>query len=68
MTIIEQALVPKSPATKSEDGIVVTNDFIAVIDGSTSKTDRRHSRRMSNGRYAMTLVADYLRKMPADTS
>lgn len=68
MTIIEQTLVPKSPTTKSEDGIVVTNDFIAVIDGSTSKTDRRHSRRMSNGRYAMTLVADYLRKMPANTS
>ncbi len=68
MTIIEQTLVPKSPKTKSEDGIVVTNDFIAVIDGSTSKTDRRHSRRMSNGRYAMTLVADHIRQMPADTS
>lgn len=68
MTIIEQTLVPKSPTTKSEDGIVVTDDFIAVIDGSTSKTDRRHSRRMSNGRYAMTLVADYIRQMPADTS
>jgi glycerophosphoryl diester phosphodiesterase len=68
MTIIEQTLVPKSPTTKSEDGIVVTNDFIAVIDGSTSKTDRRHSRRMSNGRYAMTLVADHIRQMPADTS
>ena len=37
MKIIEQSVIPKSPAKKSEDGIVVTNDFIAVIDGN-----RRH--------------------------
>jgi glycerophosphoryl diester phosphodiesterase len=68
MTIIEQTLVPKNPTKKSEDGIVVTDDFIAVIDGSTSKTTRRHNRRMSNGRYAMTIVADYISHMAANTS
>jgi len=68
MKIIEQSLTPKSPARKSEDGIVVTSDFIAVIDGSTSKTSRRHHPCMSNGRYAMQTVARYIRKMPADTS
>ena len=68
MEIIEQNLVPKSPTTKSEDGIVVTADFIAVIDGSTSKTTRRHSRTMTNGRYAMTVIADYISHMKADTS
>lgn len=68
MQIIEQALVPKSPTQKSEDGIVVTADFLAVIDGSTSKTTRRHSRQMTNGRYAMTIVADYISHMPANTS
>lgn len=68
MTIIEQTNVPKSPVKKSEDGLVVTDDFIAVIDGSTSKTDRRHSRLMSNGRYAMSIVADHIRRMPANTS
>ena len=68
MTIIEQSLTPKNPRKKSEDGIVVTNDFIAVIDGSTSKATRQWSRRMSNGRYAMTLVSRVIRKMPADTS
>jgi glycerophosphoryl diester phosphodiesterase len=68
MQIIEQALVPKSPTTKSEDGLVVNPDFIAVIDGSTSKTTRRHNHRMSNGRYAMTIVADYISHMPANTS
>ena len=68
MTIIEQNLVPKNPAKKSEDGIVVTDDFIAVIDGSTSKTTRRYSRRMSNGRYAMSIIADFIRDMPKDYS
>ena len=53
---------------KSEDGIVVTNDFIAVIDGSTSKTPRHHRPFMSNGRYAMLLISRYIRKMPAQTS
>ena len=68
MTILEQTLIPKNPATKSEDGIVVTDNFIAVIDGSTSKTNRRHNSRMTNGRYAMTIVSDYVSSMPANTS
>lgn len=68
MKIIEQTIVPKNPAKKSEDGIVVTTDFIAVIDGSTSKTLRHHHPLMSNGRYAMRLISHYIRRMPADTS
>lgn len=64
MEIIEQALVPKNPKKKSEDGILVTPDFIAVIDGSTSKTDYRHSLFRSNGRHAMMLVSRYLRHAP----
>jgi glycerophosphoryl diester phosphodiesterase len=68
MTIIEQSLIPKNPQKKSEDGIVVTNDFIAVIDGSTSKATHQWSRLMSNGRYAMTIVSRLIRKMPADMS
>lgn len=68
MEIIEQALIAKNPNKKSEDGIVVTSDFIAVIDGSTSKTKRRHCPLMTNGRYAMLLISRYIRKMPANTS
>lgn len=68
MTILEQSVIPKNPQKKSEDGIVVTNDFIAVIDGSTSKTTRHHCPWMSNGRYAMTLISRYIRKMPPKTS
>ena len=68
MNIIEKSVIPKSPAKKSEDGIVVTNDFIAVIDGSTSKTSHRHLPWWSNGHYAMLLVSRYIRHMPADIS
>ena len=42
MEIIEQSIIAKHPSKKSEDGIVVTRDYIALIDGSTSKTDRRY--------------------------
>lgn len=49
---------------KSEDGIVVTADFIAVIDGSTSKSPLRHSMWRSNGRYAMQLISRYISRMP----
>ena len=68
MQIIEQNITPKNPAKKSEDGIVVTDDFIAVIDGSTSKSDRRYSCYRSNGRYAMELISSFIRKAPKDMS
>ena len=62
MEIIEQALVAKNPKKKSEDGIVVTKDYIAVIDGSTSKTNRRYSLFRSNGRYAMQIISRFIRQ------
>ena len=68
MEIIEQTLIPKSRTKKSEDGIVVSADFIAVIDGSTSKSQYRHSFFSSNGRYVMKLVSSYIRHMPKNTT
>ena len=68
MEIIEQACIAKNPKKKSEDGIVVTPDFIAVIDGSTSKSEYRHSLLRSNGRYAMQLISRYISRMPKDAS
>ncbi|WP_308243502.1 hypothetical protein [uncultured Prevotella sp.] len=41
MTIQEQFVCGKHTAADCEDGIVVTNDFVAVIDGSTSQTPKR---------------------------
>lgn len=68
MKIIEQATVAKSDKAKSEDCIVVTDDFVAVIDGSTSKSPTRISRWRSNGRYAMQLISKYIKQMAKDTS
>lgn len=73
MEIIEQTIVPKNPDRRSEDGIVATPDFVAVIDGSTSKSTRRchrelSLRRHSNGELAMLITARFIRKMKKDTS
>ena len=49
--------------------MVVTDDFIAVIDGSTSKTPKHLNPDMKNGRYAMMLISEYIREeLKADTS
>jgi glycerophosphoryl diester phosphodiesterase len=68
MEIIEQSCIGKGEQRKCEDGIVVTKDYIAVIDGSTSKTERRFSMFRSNGRYCMQLVSRYVRHAKGDLS
>lgn len=73
MNIIEQTVVPKNPKKRSEDGIVVTPEFVAVIDGSTSKSRRRchmdySLRKRSNGELAMRTIASFVKKMPKDIS
>ncbi|MGM9700759.1 MAG: hypothetical protein ACI3YX_04950 [Prevotella sp.] len=69
MQIIEQTVVGKhSPAT-CEDGIVVTPDFAAVIDGSTSKSPIRIDPTMSNGRLCMEAVVQFIRtRLAADAT
>ena len=66
MIIIEQTTVGKKNQQECEDGIVVNNGFVAVIDGSTSKTPTRIAAGMTNGRYCMELVSEYVNSMPAD--
>ena len=68
MKIIEYGFIPKNPAKKSEDIIIATNNFIAVIDGSTSKTKRHHCPFISNGRYAASIICYYIKNMPAEIS
>lgn len=68
MKIIEQQLLGKHLKNDCEDGIVVTPDFVAVIDGSTSKTEHRFNPEMKNGRYCMMLIAEFIRKMKSDIS
>lgn len=68
MTIIEQYLAGKHTQDDCEDGIVTTPHFVAVIDGSTSKTHRRFHPTMRNGRYAMMLLTSFIQEMRPDTS
>lgn len=68
MTIIEQSIIGKQSQETCEDGIVTTDDFIAVIDGSTSKSPVQLSTTMRNGRFAMLVVSETIKHMPADTT
>lgn len=68
MKITEQAIVGKKNREECEDGIVVNDNFITVIDGSTSKTPIRIKDGCSNGRYCMELIRRYIDTMPADIS
>ena len=65
MKIIEQLIVGKRDDETCEDGIVITDNFIAVIDGSTSKTSERVNPKMQNGRFTMQLVSDVVSSLPA---
>ena len=60
--IIESSIIGKKSPEACEDGMVVTDDFIAVIDGSTSKTPKHLNPDMKNGRYAMMLISEYIRE------
>ena len=62
MKIIESNIIGKKNQEACEDGLVITDDFIAVIDGSTSKTPKHLSPDMKNGRYAMMLISEYIRQ------
>ena len=62
MKIIESKIVGKKSQEACEDGMVITDDFIAVIDGSTSKTPKHLNPDMKNGRYAMMLISEYIRE------
>lgn len=69
MKIIESCIIGKKSPEVCEDGMVVTDDFIAVIDGSTSKTPKHLNPDMKNGRYAMMLISEYIQEeLKADAS
>ena len=69
MKIIENSKIGKKSPEACEDGMVVTDDFIAVIDGSTSKTPKHLNPDMKNGRYAMMLISEYIwEELKADAS
>lgn len=57
MQVIERFLAAKADGEEHcEDGIVLTDDFAAVIDGATDKTGRRYEG-MTGGRYELLTCA-----------
>ncbi len=66
MTIIEQSIIGKADAGHCEDGLVMSDAFVAVVDGSTSKSSLQFHPTMSNGQYCMRIVADFIRSMAAN--
>jgi len=63
MEIAEQFLAAKTGRPeRCEDGIVVTSEFAAVIDGGTDNTGHRYDG-MSGGRFAMLACADAVRSL-----
>lgn len=68
MNIIEKQLIGKKVyQTLCEDGIFISEDFIAVIDGVTSKGNLLWDGKKS-GVYAKNLIMDYLKSIPFDAS
>lgn len=63
--IVESFLKGKKNAASNEDGIIVTSDFAAVIDGATAKSNYRHNGK-STGRIAMELIRKAIRKLPSE--
>lgn len=66
MHIIEQFTEGKSKERPSEDRLCVTNDFCAVIDGSTSKAQPNQSGTHSTGWLAAKILSDTLTALPPD--
>nr|WP_242843104.1 hypothetical protein [Lacrimispora celerecrescens] len=72
--IIEQSIIPKHIGSNlCEDGLFVNENFIAVIDGVTSKgtltwpeNPRDSSGSMTSGCYAKEVLLDALSAMPSD--
>lgn len=58
--IIERNVTGKKGPGECEDGIALTDDFIAVIDGSTSKSPFRIDPDMTNGQLAMLTITSLI--------
>lgn len=65
--VVESYSVGKSSYKASEDALVVTGSFVAVIDGATPKTDYRFPADETPGHYAARIIASMIREMPFDT-
>ena len=63
--VIKSFLKGKHNQDDCEDGIVLTDNFVAVIDGSTAKSDFTFGGKKP-GRMAMEIISDAIRELPSD--
>lgn len=66
MRVIEQYTIGKSTTTPSEDAVVVTPYYAAVIDGATPKTEFRYPNGETPGHRAARLLANAVKQLPPD--
>lgn len=67
--IKEKAIFGKRPdQTLCEDGIFISDDFIAVIDGVTSKGKQKWQGKFTSGGYAKEIIISTLKTMPRDVT
>lgn len=65
--IIEKQLIGKrADQSLCEDGIFISDHFIAVIDGVTSKGRQKWNGKLSSGGYAKEVILRELAEMPCD--
>ena len=64
MRVIEQYTQAKSTTTPSEDAVVVTSSYAAVIDGATPKTSFRYPTGETPGQYAARILAQAIAQLP----
>ena len=65
MEIIEQFILGKQDAETCEDSLVITDDYIAVVDGVTSSGDISFNGKRT-GRVAAELISKVVAEMPSD--
>lgn len=68
MEIEETKIKGKAGEENLEDGIAITDDFVAVVDGSTSKTKYEVKDGVANGRRAMQVLCDAISMLPRRSS
>jgi hypothetical protein len=64
-TVLEQFVTAKNETIVSEDLILITPNFISVLDGVTSKTKKEY-RGTTGGRFAAEVIAETIENLPAD--
>lgn len=64
MQIVEQYTIGKSATVVSEDAVVVTSSYAAVIDGATAKTAYRYPSGETPGQLAAHLLSEAILSLP----